>query len=100
MPADLRGCAAPAYLYWGTGDDLVPPVHAQRWQHALVNVAALRRYEGEGHDVQYRHWDQILLDAAGHGARTLVCADGRASLVADVEPGATLGLCAWSSAAP
>ena len=99
-PADLRGCAAPAYLYWGTGDDLVPPVHAQRWQHALVNVAALRRYEGEGHDVQYRHWDQILLDAAGHGARTLVCADGRASLVADVEPGATLGLCAWSSAAP
>jgi hypothetical protein len=31
-------------------------------------VAALRGYRGEGHDVQYRHWEQILLDIAGLGA--------------------------------
>ena len=38
---------------------------------ARRSVAALRRaYPGEGHDVQYRHWDQILLDAAGLGDAT------------------------------
>jgi len=31
-------------------------------------VAALRGYPGEGHDVQYRHWEQILRDVAGVGA--------------------------------
>jgi len=64
---DLSALEAPAYLYWGTGDDVVPPAHAVEWRRVLRNVAALRAYPGAGHDVQYRHWEQILLDAAGLG---------------------------------
>lgn len=67
--ADLAGLYAPAYLYWGGGDDVVPIEHVREWCRALPRVAALRSYPGEGHDVQYRHWDQILLDVAGLGAR-------------------------------
>ena len=100
---DLGAVDAPAYLYWGTNDDIVPPAHAEAWRGALVNVVALRTYDGEAHDVQYRHWDQILVDGAGLGGRTLICHEGHARLVpaADVAAylaaGATLGLCAWRS---
>ncbi|WP_406338016.1 hypothetical protein [Streptomyces sp. NBC_00649] len=54
--------------------------------------------------MQYRHWDQILVDLAGHGDRTVVCrdshtrvlpADEAARLVARKR--ATLGSCAWNS---
>lgn len=65
LPA-LEHVFAPTYLYWGTGDDVVPPEHADAWQAALTgSPITLRLYDGEAHDVQYRHWDQILLDAAG-----------------------------------
>lgn len=66
---DLSALHAPAYLYWGIDDDVVPPAHAREWRRVLPQVAALRSYPGEGHDVQYRHWEQILLDVAGLGAR-------------------------------
>jgi non-heme chloroperoxidase len=66
--ADLSGLYAPAYLYWGRDDDVVPPsVHVREWRRILPRVAALRAYPGEGHDVPYRHWEQILRDAAGLG---------------------------------
>jgi pimeloyl-ACP methyl ester carboxylesterase len=97
----LDGVSAPAYLYWGTDDEVVPSAHAGAWREALGGEVVLRRYVGEAHDVQYRHWDQILLDGAGLGARTLICHEGEAALVsADevdrlLEAGATLGLCAW-----
>jgi pimeloyl-ACP methyl ester carboxylesterase len=97
----LGSVGAPAYLYWGTDDEVVPPAHAEAWREALGGAVALRRYVGEAHDVQYRHWDQTLLDGAGLGARTLICHEGEAALVsADevdrlLEAGATLGLCAW-----
>jgi non-heme chloroperoxidase len=66
--ADLAGCYAPAYLYWGTDDDVIPPaIHVREWRRRLPRVAALRAYAGEGHDVQYRHWEQILRDVAGLG---------------------------------
>ena len=64
---DLRALRAPAYLYWGTDDDVVPPAHVMEWRRVLRTVAALRAYPREGHDVQYRHWEQILLDVAGLG---------------------------------
>jgi non-heme chloroperoxidase len=67
--ADLSGLYAPAYLYFGLEDDVVPPTaHVAAWREALPRIAALRAYPGEGHDVQYRHWEQILLDVAGLGA--------------------------------
>ena len=64
---DLSGVRAPAYLYWGAADDVVPIAHVAEWLRLLPRVAALRGYPGEGHDVQYRHWEQILLDVAGLG---------------------------------
>lgn len=65
--SDLSALDAPAYIYWGTDDDVVPPAHVLEWRRVLGEVATLRAYPGEGHDVQYRHWEQILLDATGLG---------------------------------
>jgi non-heme chloroperoxidase len=62
---DLSRLDAPAYLYWGWADEVVPTDHVREWRRVLPQVAALRGYPGEGHDVQYRHWGQILLDVAG-----------------------------------
>ncbi|MBV9943878.1 MAG: hypothetical protein JO262_17250 [Solirubrobacterales bacterium] len=77
---DLSGLYAPAYLYWGYDDDLVPVEHVQAWRRILPRVAALRGYPGEGHDVQYRHWEQILLDVAGLGSgRRHECSPRRSS---------------------
>ncbi|MBV9000448.1 MAG: alpha/beta hydrolase [Solirubrobacterales bacterium] len=67
---DLSGLYAPAYLYWGYDDDVVPVEHVREWRRVLPRVAALRGYRGEGHDVHYRHWEQILRDLAGVGAVT------------------------------
>lgn len=66
--ADLSGLYAPSYLYWGVDDDVLPPsVHVREWRRVLPRIAALRAYPGEGHDVPYRHWEQILGDVAGVG---------------------------------
>ena len=73
---DLSGLYAPAYLYWGAADEVVPVEHVREWQRILPRVAALRGYPGEGHDVQYHHWKQILRDVAGVGA--IADRDGRA----------------------
>lgn len=62
---DLGHVSAPAYLYWGTDDEVVPARHVEEWRRRLPNVVALRCYQGEAHDVQYVHWSQILRDAAG-----------------------------------
>ncbi len=70
--ADLSGLYAPAYLYWGADDDVVPPsVHVREWRRVLPRIAALRAYPGEGHDVPYRHWEQILMDVAGLGPEAI-----------------------------
>ncbi len=105
MP-DLSAVLAPAFLYWGSDDRAVPLEHLERWRAALGNVREIRVYEGEGHDTQYRHWDQILTDVAFLGERTIVCHDGRAVLAEPeraaelLRRGATLGLCGWSDPAP
>jgi non-heme chloroperoxidase len=100
-PADIT---APAYLYWGAVDPLVPPSVMQVWQAALGSkVARATVYPNEGHTVQYRHWDQTLADIAGFGDHTVVCTRGRTRLVPErsasrlLERGARLGLCAWPS---
>jgi pimeloyl-ACP methyl ester carboxylesterase len=100
-PAPVSAFPAPAFFYYGEADPLVPPSQGEFWASKVAGKVTFRRYPGEGHDVQYRHWDQLLLDVAGYGNRTLVCARGRARLVAGlVDPGAlaagvTLGVCAW-----
>ena len=98
---DLSAVGAPAFVYWGAADDLVPLGHLERWKGALPNVAAVRHYEGEGHDVQYRHWDQVLADVAYLGEKVVVSAGGRTLLVDPgraqelLAAGATPGLAGW-----
>ena len=100
-PADVSAYTGPSFFYYGEADPLVPPSHGEYWAARVKGKTTFRRYPGEGHDVQYRHWDQLLLDVAGHGASTLVCDRGRAQLVKGmVDPnrliaGRTLGVCAW-----
>jgi non-heme chloroperoxidase len=99
---DLTAVQASAFLYWGTEDALVTTEHMERWRRALPQVRAARLYPGEGHDVQYRHWDQILADIACLGDRIVVGRDGETLLLdpdtaADaLEAGAVLGLWAWA----
>lgn len=100
-PAPVSAFPAPSYFYYGEADPLVPPSQGAFWASKVAGKVTFRRYPGEGHDVQYRHWDQLLLDVSGHGDHTLVCTKGRARLVAglvqpaQLAPRTTLGICAW-----
>lgn len=100
--ADLSGVTAPAYIYYGDADATVKPVHAEFWTNAFPNVETVRRYSGEGHDIQYRHWDQVLLDLAGMGDQIAMCVDGVSVLIDATEAetvkdgGGTVGICAWA----
>ena len=98
---ELDAVTAPAFLYWGSADHSVPVAHMERWQRAIPNVAVVRLYQGEGHDIQYRHWDQILTDVVYLGSRTIV-ATGRRTVLATAErarellaAGGSLGLAGW-----
>ncbi|MFI7318520.1 alpha/beta fold hydrolase [Streptomyces venezuelae] len=99
---DLSKLDAPVYLYGGKKDTTVPPATLQTWQKELPGTAKVRSYADSGHDVQYRHWDQILVDLAGHGDRTVVCKGDHTRVLAAREADrlltkakATLGSCAW-----
>ena len=100
-PEDVTGVVAPVYLYYGDEDGLYLGGHADYWADVFENIAKVRIYEGEGHDVQYRHWDQILIDMAGMGDKTIICHNGKSKLLPEraaekfIERGATLGICAW-----
>ena len=105
-PAPVAAFPAPAFFTYGEADKLVPPAQGEYWAGKVAGKVTFRRYPGEGHDVQYRHWDQLLLDVSGHGGSTLVCKRGRAQLVpgvldpARLPKGTTLGLCAWTAKEP
>jgi non-heme chloroperoxidase len=102
-PADVSVFSAPAFFYYGEADPAVPPLHGQYWASKVKGAVTFRSYPGEGHDVQYRHWDQVMLDIAGYGASTLVCSGGKARLrpglvkPASLARGSTLGVCAWQN---
>jgi non-heme chloroperoxidase len=95
--ADTAKITAPAYLYWGGADEVVPVAAMEQWQAALPNVARATVYDGQGHTVQYRHWDQILADIAGLTDHSVICQDGETLLApdADLGPDTLLGNCAW-----
>lgn len=95
--ADTASITAPAYLYWGGADEVVPVAAMEQWQAALPNVVRATVYDGQGHTVQYRHWDQILADIAGYADHSIICENGETRLVADAEldDAALLGNCAW-----
>ena len=102
-PEDISAVEAPVYLYYGDADTSVGLEHVGYWQDNFPNMAKVNIYEGEGHDTQYRHWDQILVDMAGKGDRTLICDSGRSKLLPNhvakkkIQRGASLGICAWGS---
>jgi non-heme chloroperoxidase len=98
---DPSQITAPTYLYWGGSDTTVPVTQMEKWEEALPNDVRSTVYPGEGHTVQYRHWDQILTDIAGYSDYTVLCVNGDTKLVSNarapsvIARGATLGLCAW-----
>lgn len=98
---DLSAVDAPTFLYWGSDDTLVRTAHMDHWASLLPNIRARRLYDGEGHDVQYRHWDQILVDIATLSDKHLVSDDQGTCLLdgdavpAALENGGWLGLRAW-----
>ncbi|MDL2227033.1 alpha/beta hydrolase, partial [Deltaproteobacteria bacterium OttesenSCG-928-M10] len=103
-PAQASALTVPVFIYQGDADKAVTVEHAEFWAKHYANSKQVttRLYPGEGHDVQYRHWDQILLDMAGQGDKVLICEKGKASQVAPAEADkkvkagqAILGLCAW-----
>ena len=95
------GVTAPVYIYEGTEDTSVKSVHGDFWAANYPNVAARRTYDGVGHTVQYRHWDQVLLDLSGMADRSVVCQEGQSVLLPASEAagavagGALAGICAW-----
>jgi pimeloyl-ACP methyl ester carboxylesterase len=99
--ADISKVATPVYVYQGTADTSVGIEQAQYWQSHFQNVRKARIYQGEGHDMQYRHWDQLLLDVAGHPELTMMCVDGQSRAVPEADAagllakGTALGICAW-----
>lgn len=102
---DLSKVDMPTYVYTGRKDTTVPPATQALWGRELPHRPVTRKYADTGHDVQYRHWDQILLDMAGYADRTAVCVGGHSRALpaaqADrlVKKGATLGSCAWRKGA-
>ena len=52
------------------------------WYSAYPNAdVTVRTYPDGGHDVQYRHLDQILLDISGQGDQILVCENGQQRMI-------------------
>ena len=92
------------YVYRGEADDLLSHESEVIWKknYPKANVM-IRNYPGEGHDVQYRHLDQILLDIAGKGPEVLICHKGNHGMVIpskvsqSISDGAWLGLCHWGN---
>ncbi|MEQ6889597.1 alpha/beta hydrolase [Halomonas sp. CS7] len=97
---DAERITAPTYLYWGEEDRTVPVEVMAHWEAALPNVVRATVYPGQGHTVQYRHWDQVLTDLAGLGDHSVVCRAGETLLVRrdELDADAFLGNCAWQAA--
>lgn len=99
---DLSKLDAPVVIYSGDKDTTVPPSTIRTWKKHLPQKPLVRHFADTGHDEQYRHWDQILTDVAGHTDRTVICHNkhsimapaGRASRLLKHHK-ATLGSCAW-----
>lgn len=98
---DLSAVEAPAFLYFGDEDTAIPPEYAEQWAEWLPNVVKDRRSGGQNHDVQYRHWAQVLVDLASPGEPVeLVCIDGESQAMPSGDiptEGVTYGSCVWAS---
>jgi non-heme chloroperoxidase len=65
-----------------------------------------RNYPDGVHDVQYRHYDQILLDVAGYDDYLVIAYKGKTRVIPESKwpwyerHGAILGIQAWVTAKP
>lgn len=101
-PMDSAHITAPVFVYLGLQDRVLASVNPEDWLAAYPNAdVQVRTYPNGGHDVQYRHLDQILLDMAGKGSQILVCEEGVEKMVSpDSIPGrdpSSIGLCTWQN---
>ncbi|HEX5643214.1 MAG TPA: alpha/beta hydrolase [Thermoleophilia bacterium] len=107
-PPDVSMVTAPVYTYYGELDTTVPLVNRDRWIAAYSSAKSIkqRNYPDGVHDVQYRHYDQILLDVAGYGDYLVVAWKGKTRVIPESKwawyaaHGATLGIQAWVTAQP
>jgi non-heme chloroperoxidase len=103
---DVSMVTAPVYTYYGLLDTTVPPAQRDAWVAAYSSSAKItqRDYADGVHDVQYRHYDQILLDVAGYGKYLVVAYKGQTRVIPQGQwtwykkHGAILGMQAWKTA--
>ncbi len=100
---DTSNINIPAYVYVGLADPLLIGEDINDWDIIYPKANIIKRiYPNEGHDVQYRHLDQILMDIKNKHTNVLICKDGLNTMVKDEDVGrvldsnATLGLCLWN----
>jgi len=100
---DTSNMNAPVYVYLGLADPLLIGENIEDWDTVYPKAQIIKRtYPKEGHDVQYRHLDQILMDIKNKDTSVLICKDGISTMVKHDEvdrilgANATLGLCLWN----
>ena len=78
-PPDVSMVTAPVFTYYGAKDTTVPYSQRDAWVAAYSSSSKItqRNYPDGVHDVQYRHWDQILLDVAGYGDYLVIAFTGK-----------------------
>lgn len=101
---DTTGVTSKLYVYRGEADLLLMHEKPNTWRHHYPKASVVvRNYPREGHDVQYRHLDQILLDMSNLSDDILICTEGEQQQVTGSEldnyldQGAHLGLCLWQA---
>ncbi len=107
-PPDVSMVSAPVFTYYGAQDTTVPYAQRDAWIAAYSSSKKItqRNYPDGVHDVQYRHWDQILLDVAAHGDYLIIAYHGRTKVIPESwwpkyeKRGAILGMQAWVTAKP
>jgi non-heme chloroperoxidase len=107
-PPDVSMVTAPVFTYYGAKDTTVPYSQRDAWVAAYSSSSKVtqRNYPDGVHDVQYRHWDQILLDVAGYGDYLVIAYHGRTNVIPQSQwpryqaRGAILGMQAWVTAKP
>ena len=88
------------YVYAGKTDPFIGEGDIENWEKFYPNADVIKRiYPGEGHDVQYRHLDQILIDIKYKKNELLICKNEKNVLLSsdqlDHSEEYQLGLCIW-----
>ncbi len=105
-PPDVSMVSAPVFTYYGAQDPTVTFEQRDAWIAAYSSSKKItqRNYPDGVHDVQYRHWDQILLDVAGYDHYLIVAYKGHTQVIPQdrwpwyEKRGAILGMQAWATA--